>query len=92
MKKIAATFLALALAGSVIAGCSPADERAGRGALIGAAGAAAVTAIISGDAQDTLRAAAIGAAAGAIIGYATADRRECWYADGRGGYYKGRCR
>jgi len=58
-----------------MAGCASRDnERAAvRGALIGAAGGAALTAIAGGDA---LQGAAIGAAGGAAIGVITQDGRE----------------
>lgn len=82
------TILILASAGIALAGCSTSHHErraATRGAIIGAAGGAAISAITGGDA---LEGAAIGAAAGAAIGYITRDgkRREL-YRDRDGGRY-----
>lgn len=81
-KWIMAPVLALALAGCA----SHADRRAAvRGALIGAAGGAAVSAITGGDLAEG---AAIGAAGGAAIGVITQDgRKREVYRDRNGGRY-----
>lgn len=80
--------LATLMSALLIAGCATdrGERRAAvRGALIGAAGGAAVAAVTGGDALDG---AAIGAAGGAAIGAITHDgKRRDVYRDGRGRKY-----
>lgn len=85
MKK---TLVALTAMSVMVAGCSTTRGDVGdtaRGALIGAAGGAAISAVTGGD---VVEGAAIGGAAGAVIGYITRDgkRREV-YRDNRGNRY-----
>jgi surface antigen len=70
MKKLICT-LAL-VAALPIAGCSTPGERAGGGALIGAATGAAVGGLVTGRAGGALAGAAIGGLGGAAIGASTA--------------------
>lgn len=75
------------IAGAValaVAGCSPQEQRATTGALVGGGLGAAVGAIATnGDAGGALVGGAIGAASGAMIGAATAPR-ECYAQDAWG--------
>ncbi len=88
MKKISATIAALALAGSVATGCSTADTNAG---LVGAGVGTAAAVIAGGNTEAILLSAAAGAAAGVVIGRVARNSSECYYANGRGGYYRARC-
>ena len=68
----------------LIAGCTPQEQRAGTGALVGGGLGAAVGAIATnGDAGGALVGGAIGAASGALVGGATAPR-ECYAQDAWG--------
>lgn len=64
---VAATTLSLGLAG-----CNTPSERAGGGALIGAATGAAVGGATTGTASGAAVGAAVGGATGAVVGAATA--------------------
>ncbi|HEX7871420.1 MAG TPA: glycine zipper domain-containing protein [Sphingobium sp.] len=86
MKK---TIMAVTIGSLMVAGCANNYEQrraATRGALIGAVGGAAVSALAGGDA---LEGAAMGAAAGAAIGYITKDgkRREVYRGRDGGRYW-----
>ena len=84
MKKFA---LSLAVAGGLagpMVGCTQTETTVG-GAIAGGLIGAAV-----GDVEGALIGAAAGAVAGALIGRAQDGR--CYYANGRGGYYKAACR
>ena len=88
MKKISATIAALALAGSVATGCTTADTNAG---LVGAGVGTAAAVIAGGNTEAILLSAAAGAAAGVVIGRVAQNSSECYYSNGRGGYYRARC-
>lgn len=53
---------------SLISGCAQPGPEAQKGALIGAAGAAGVTALVGGSGRSVATAAAIGAVAGGLYG------------------------
>lgn len=80
---------------AMIAGCSatPSEQRAGTGALAGAAGGALLGQAIGGDTESTL----IGAAAGAVIGTGVAAatdpnrQQQCRYRDRYGRVYTASC-
>ncbi len=83
MKLVQMSLIAGALA-LAVAGCTPQEQRAGTGALVGGGLGAAVGAIATnGDAGGALVGGAIGAASGAMIGAATAPR-ECYARDAWG--------
>lgn len=88
MKKITATIAAIALMGSVATGCSTADTKSG---AIGAGVGTAAAIIAGGNAGAILAGAAAGAAAGVVIGRVAKNSNDCYYANGRGGYYKAAC-
>lgn len=73
MKKL----LILAAVAATIGACTPREERAGAGALIGGATGAVVGGLATGRAGGALAGGAIGAAGGAIIGGATAPDATC---------------
>lgn len=53
---------------SLISGCAQPGPEAKKGALIGAAGAAGVTALVGGSGRSVATAAAVGAVAGGLYG------------------------
>ena len=53
---------------SLISGCAQPGPEAQKGALIGAAGAAGVTALVGGSGRSVATAAAVGAVAGGLYG------------------------
>ena len=72
------------LAALPISGCSTPGERAGSGALIGAASGAAIGGLVSGTGGGALAGAAIGGLGGAAIGASTAKcARYSYDADGQ---------
>jgi hypothetical protein len=80
MKKL----MGIAAVALALGACTPQEERAGAGALIGGATGAVIGGVATGRAGGALAGAAIGAAGGAIVGSATAPRRDrCPY-----GYYR----
>ena len=85
MKKF---FTSLVVAGAIagpVAGCTQQQaETVGGLTLVGAAAGA----IVGRDVEGALVGAALGAAAGALI---ARDQGGCYYANGRGGYYKAAC-
>ena len=85
MKKF---FTSLVVAGAIagpVTGCTQQQaETVGGLTLVGAAAGA----IVGRDVEGALVGAALGAAAGALI---ARDQSGCYYANGRGGYYKARC-
>ncbi|MGB3389850.1 MAG: YMGG-like glycine zipper-containing protein [Pseudaminobacter sp.] len=90
------TFAAIAaLSAMMLAGCSATDQqinRAGTGAVIGAAGGALAGQAIGGNTKSTLIGAAGGAAVGGAIGAATAPQRQnCRYTSVNGGTYVAPC-
>lgn len=95
-KLIAAAAVALTMA---IAGCqssTPQQQRAGTGALIGAAGGALAGQALGGDTKSTVVGAAGGALLGAVVGAATtpAGQRDgdmCRYRAPDGSIYVARC-
>ncbi len=87
-RTIPAALCAAALALSACMGTTS-DETAG--AVFGGALAAITLAAIDADPAWLLIGTAAGAAAGALIAR-NSKTGECAYADGRGGYYKARCR
>lgn len=86
--KITKTIAALGLAGALAAGCTTADTNS---ALIGGGVGTAAAVIAGGNAEAILASAAAGAAAGILIGRVAQNSNQCYYADGRGGYYKAAC-
>ncbi|MEM5502561.1 hypothetical protein [Ahrensia kielensis] len=88
MKKITATIAALAMAGAVATGCTDSDLRAGGAGAIVGTGAALIA---GGNTEAVLLSAAAGAAAGVVIGRVAQGSSQCYYSNGRGGYYKARC-
>jgi hypothetical protein len=60
--------LAVAAMLSLISGCAQPGPEAKKGALIGAAGAAGVTALVGGSGRSVATAAAVGAVAGGLYG------------------------
>lgn len=88
--------IALALAG-LVAGCAGTTEsqqRAGTGALLGAAGGALVGQAIGKDTKATLIGAAAGGALGAVAGSATTPNRapqQCLYRDQYGRDFTAPC-
>ena len=88
MKKISATLAALVMAGSVATGCTNSDVRAG---AVGAAVGTGAGLIAGGNTESVLLGAAAGAAAGVIIGRVANNSNQCYYSNGRGGYYKSSC-
>ncbi len=80
---------------AMLAGCSatPSEQRAGTGALAGAAGGALLGQAIGGNTESTL----IGAAAGAVIGTGVAAatgpnrQQQCRYRDRYGRVYTAPC-
>ena len=63
--------------------------QAGTVAIVGAVGALAGQAI-GGDTESTLIGLAAGLTAGTLIA-STQNQQQCYYANGRGGYYKAAC-
>lgn len=76
MKKIT-TIAAIALVGAALGACTPREERATSGALIGAGTGALIGGLATGRAGGALAGAAIGAVGGAVIADATRPRSEC---------------
>ena len=68
---------AIALIALSLGACTAREERAGGGALIGAAAGGLIGAAATGRAGGALAGAVIGAAGGAIVADATRPRREC---------------
>jgi|GEM_PF-2777577 len=60
--------LVIASVVAMMTGCAQMGENATKGALIGGAGAAGVTALVGGSKSSVATAAAIGAVAGGVIG------------------------
>lgn len=90
MKPFQMSLIASALAVLAV-GCTPQEERATTGALIGGGLGTAVGAIASnGDVGGAVLGGAIGAASGAMIGAATAPR-ECYAQDAWGRTYAVSC-
>ena len=86
LKNIALSLALVTSAGAV--GCTQTETTTTTAIAGGAIGAAVAG---RGDrVEGALIGAAAGAAAGLLIG--RAQNNECYYADGRGGYYKQRCR
>lgn len=77
-------FLILAAAAASIGACTPREQNAGTGALIGAGTGAVVGGLATGRAGGALAGAAIGGAGGAIIGSAATPDRTCYGRDGYG--------
>ena len=87
-----------ALAALTLAGCAQTEsqQRAGTGALVGAAGGALVGQAIGRDTESTLIGAAGGALLGAVVGSSTAPKAQrgeemCRYRDRRGREYVAPC-
>ncbi|WP_165900011.1 YMGG-like glycine zipper-containing protein [Borborobacter arsenicus] len=95
MKRKASFAAIAALSAMVLAGCSATDQqinRAGTGALIGAAGGALAGQAIGGNTKSTLIGAAGGAVVGGAVGAATAPQRQnCRYQSVNGGTYVAPC-
>lgn len=88
--KITNIIAAAALVGSMgLAGCTTADTNS---AIIGGGLGTAAAVIAGGNTEAILLSAAAGAAAGVIIGRVAQNSRDCYYSNGRGGYYVARCR
>ena len=90
------TFAAIAvLATMALSGCAAADQqvnRAGTGAVIGAAGGALVGQAVGRNTKSTLIGAAGGAVLGGAVGAATAPQRQnCRYTSVNGGTYVAPC-
>ena len=85
MKKFIVSLAAAAAIVGPVTGCTQQQATTVGGlTLVGAAAGG----IIGEDVEGALIGAALGAAAGALI---ARDDSGCYYANGRGGYYKGRC-
>jgi uncharacterized protein YcfJ len=91
--------VAAILAAATLAGCAATeqDQRAGTGALVGAAGGALLGQAIGGNTESTLIGAAGGALAGAAVGAATTPKGSrngdslCRYRDRYGRIYTAPC-
>lgn len=94
MAVVAAIMLTTALAGCSET-TSPQQQRAGTGALVGAAGGALVGQALGGNTRSTVAGAAGGALLGAVVGTATAPRQDtrqmCRYRDYNGRIYVAEC-
>ena len=88
MKRISATIAALALVGSVATGCTTAETRAG---LAGAGAGTLIAVLAGGNTEAVLLGAAAGAAAGVVLYRVAEGSDQCYYANGRGGYYRAAC-
>ena len=76
MKKIL-SITAIVLVAATLGACTAREERAGGGALLGAAAGGLIGAAVTGRAGGALAGAAIGAAGGAIIADATRPNHKC---------------
>ena len=86
MKKFVTSLAVAAAIAGPVTGCTQQQaETVGGLTLVGAAAGA----IVGRDVEGALIGAALGAAAGALI--ARDQGGNCYYANGRGGYYKARC-